>query len=293
MLVPASRFAMVAALLTFLAPAAPRTVSQHVDPDATDDDAWVTRALADPASDRGWGQSCQDDWGDNRVSVCEVREFPYPTNAPVAFDGGPNSGASVIGWDRNEVRVLYRVRARARSLDDAKALARSIRLERSGGWLRATGPATTEDAWWAVEARLWVPHASDVGLKAMNGPLSVRDVHGAMDVATVNGPLALIRLGGAVVAHTQNGPLHVELAGARWDGTGLDASTTNGPVNLELPRDYSAKIETGTLNGPSTIEYAPSRRGARLRGHVTTSLGSGGAPVRVVTDNGPYRITAR
>jgi hypothetical protein len=101
-----------------------------------------------------------------------------------------------------------------------------------------------------------------------------------------------VDLGGAIQARVQNGPLHVALAGSRWDGAGLDAEAQNGPVNLVLRADYSARLVTGTINGPSAFDYALE---TRVRGHdwITTTLGKGGPPVRVVTNNGPFHIARR
>src|SRR5262245_3992510 len=75
------------------------------------DDAWAEQALAHPERDRGWCQNCQQGWqGDHRVAHCEVREFSYPrTRGPIGINGGENSGMTVMGWDRDSVRVLYRV----------------------------------------------------------------------------------------------------------------------------------------------------------------------------------------
>jgi DUF4097 and DUF4098 domain-containing protein YvlB len=83
----------------------------------------------------------------------------------------------------------------------------------------------------------------------------------------------------------------VELEGRGWEGAGLDAETVNGPVHLAVPEGYSARIETGTVNGPIDIDFPltvtlqPGRRR-----QFTTVLGSGGAPIRVVTTNGPLTV---
>jgi hypothetical protein len=66
--------------------------------------------------------------------------------------------------------------------------------------------------------------------------------------------MSLVDLGGAVEARVQNGPLHVALSGSRWDGAGLDAEAQNGPLTLALPADYSARLTTGSINGPRTID---------------------------------------
>lgn len=67
-------------------------------------------------------------------------------------------------------------------------------------------------------------------LDTHNGPIAVRAVTGRMTLQADNGPVSLDGVGGDVPARTINGPLHVVLTGARWDGAGLDAETTNGPV---------------------------------------------------------------
>lgn len=257
------------------------------------DDDWIEGALANPESDRGWDQSCGDDWNDGREAYCVVREFPYTANGdPIAIDGGENGGIEVKGWDRPVVRVLYRVKARARAEERAKEIAESIDVVREGGKLRPDGPKSNNREWWSVEFKIWVPRSSDLWLHTLNGPLGVQSVRGTMDLETTNGPLSLVNLSGAVEARATNGPLHVELEGTRWQGAGLDASTENGPVNFVLPRKYSARVETGTINGPRTIEYALTLQ--RLtQGHMILTLGSGGPPVRVVTDNGPFYMAAR
>ena len=266
------------------------------DPDwSTDhlDDAWAERALAHPELDEGWCQLSHNNDSDHRVVHCEVREFSYPlVRKPVAIDGGENSGMTVMGWNRDHVRILYRVMTRARTEERVRALAAEVQLELAKGWLRPDGPSVTpRGESWMVEVKAWVPRASDLALSTQNGPLGVRDVHGRMDLSSVNGPVSLVDLGGAVQARIQNGPLHVALAGSRWDGAGLDAEAENGPLNLELPADYSARFETGTINGPQGMDY-PIESNHR-RGWITTTLGKGGPPVRVVTHNGPFQITER
>jgi hypothetical protein len=226
------------------------------------------------------------------VAHCEVREFSYPrTKRPVAINGGDNGGMTVMGWDRDEVRVIYRVMTRARTEERARALAADIQLELTNGWLRPAGPEDPGSEWWSIEVKAWVPRASDLALSTHNGPLGVRDVHGRMDLNSINGPVSLVDLGGAVQARVQNGPLHVALAGSRWDGAGLDAEAENGPLNLVLSPQYSARLVTGTIHGPRTFDYAieANRRGA----WVSTTLGKGGPPVRVVTTNGPFHMGER
>ena len=257
------------------------------------DDAWVERALAEPERDQGWNQSCSNEWSDGRIPHCAVRSFSFPLNRKIiAINGGHNGGMSVMGWDRDSVRILYRVMTRANTEERARALAEEIQLELTKGWLRPDGPPeASRTEWWSVEIKAWVPRASDLALQVHNGPVSVRDVRGTMDLNSTNGPVSLVDLAGAVQAHVQNGPLHVALSGSRWDGAGLDAEAVNGPLTLELPADYSARLVTGTISGPRAFDYAIERGGRQS--WITTTLGKGGPMVRVVTTNGPFHIGER
>ena len=283
--------ALSAAVSNLVIPAA--SSAGDADGKYQDEDEWVKRALERPDLDKGWVQSCDDDWGDGRDTYCVVRELPYTIDGdPIAIDGGQNGGMSITGWDRPTARVLYRVKARAYGKDRARALAEAIRVEHTRGKIRSAGPPTSSREWWSTEIRAWVPRSSDLWLRTLNGPLGITSVRGTMDILSVNGPVSLVDLAGAVQARVENGPLHVELQGSKWDGAGLDASAQNGPVNFVLPERYSARLTTGTIQGPKTIHYALDWDSGP-HAHIVTRLGSGGPPVRVVTHNGPFRMVAR
>jgi DUF4097 and DUF4098 domain-containing protein YvlB len=139
-----------------------------------------------------------------------------------------------------------------------------------------------------------VPRNSDLDLRTLNGPLSIRNVRGRISARTTNGPLALTDVAGDVDAQSSNGPLAVRLSGSRWEGAGLVAETSNGPVSLILPEDYNARLEAGTTNGPVDSDL-PMQRDAsgRRSAHINATLGNGGPPVSVKTTNGPITIKRR
>jgi len=93
------------------------------------------------------------------------------------------------------------------------------------------------------------------------------------------------RVGGDLKGRTQNGGLQIELGGSRWEGTGLDVETQNGGVRLNLPANYSAELETGTVHGRVEIDFPVVIHSGRQR-VFTTTLGSGGPKVRAMTTNG-------
>lgn len=248
-------------------------------------------------SDDEWLENCRDgrwgDWG-SRARHCEIRETGMkPTGRPLTIDPGMNGGVEIIGWNSDSIAVTARIQVNARTMDDADAIARDIKIEVSGGTVRATGgggPLGRHQNW-SVGFVVMVPRRTDLTLSTQNGPLSVDDVAGRMDLSTQNGPLSLSGVGGDVHARAQNGPLTIELMGARWEGTGLDAETMNGPADLRIPENYNAKIEFGTVNGPMDVGFPMTvTLSGRIRDRINTTLGSGGPPIRVVTTNGPMTV---
>jgi hypothetical protein len=252
-------------------------------------------SLESQRSNESWLRSCRaGSWRENRAKYCEVRETGFKaTGRALTIDPAMNGGVEVIGWDEDSVAVTMRIQVSAETEGDAAEVARGIRIEAGTGTVRAVGPrmGRYDAGGWSVSFIVSVPRRTDLSIETQNGPLSVRDVTGRMDLSTHNGPLALLGVGGEVHARAQNGPLEVALTGARWDGAGLDAETMNGPADLEIPDGYNAQIEFGTVNGPMHVGFPITvTLSGRVRDRISTKLGDGGAPVRVVTTNGPMTV---
>lgn len=253
-------------------------------------------ALLAQESDDEWLENCRDGWGDwgSRARHCEIRETGMKaTGRPLTIDPGMNGGVEIIGWNSDSIAVTARIQVNARSTEDADAIARDIKIEVSGATVRAIGgraPLGRRQNW-SVSFVVMVPRRTDLTLSTQNGPLSVDDVAGHMELSTQNGPLSLSGVGGDVHARAQNGPLMIDLIGARWEGAGLDAETMNGPADLRIPENYNAKIEFGTVNGPMDVGFPMTvTLSGRIRDRISTTLGNGGPPIRVVTTNGPMTV---
>src|SRR6185503_12356817 len=139
-----------------------------------------------------------------------------------------------------------------------------------------------KDHMWVVSYEVFVPRRVDLSLETHNGGISVADVNGKIDFTALNGGVVLKRVGGAVKGSTTNGGLVVELSGDRWDGETLDVSTTNGGVIMSVPENYSAHVETGTVNGSVNTDFPVTVQG-KITKQLALNLGSGGATVRAMT----------
>jgi len=235
---------------------------------------------------------CRDRGDHDRGWFCEVRELTMAPRGALTVDASPNGGVSVEGWDRNEIYILARVSAQAETDGEARELASEVRVQMDGNSLDSEGPRTGRHESWSVSYRVSAPRRMDLSLESTNGGISVTDVSGNIQFETTNGGVHLTDVAGDVQGHTTNGGLHVELAGSSWQGSGLDVSTTNGGVTLQVPDGYNGHLEAGTTNGGMSFDFPVTVQG-RINRRVSVDLGSGGAPIRVRTTNGGVSVKRR
>lgn len=251
-------------------------------------------AGAQQASREDW---CRDQsWGRDRQGVCEVREMTVAGGAnELKVDAAPNGGIRVQGSSRGDILVLARVVATAETESRAREVASAVRIEATPYQVQARGPDLTGRESWHVSYRLEVPTQTSLSLNTTNGGISITDVEGKLEFQTVNGGVKLSGLAGEVRGRTNNGGVDVELDGATWRGEGLDVQTNNGGVRLRIPENYSARLESGTVNGGFSIDLPGVVQGGQGRRdrEVTADLGGGGPLIRVRTSNGGVKISKR
>jgi len=63
-------------------------------------------------------------------------------------------------------------------------------------------------------------------------------------------------------------------------------------VRLRIPDNYSAHLETGTVNGGVNIDY-PMTAQQRSGHSISADIGGGGPTLRVTTSNGGVRVTRK
>lgn len=239
-------------------------------------------------------------WSDgDRVSFREVRELTAPAGGTINVDGRQNGGISVKGEDRSDVAIRACVQTWAATDEAARSAASAVRINTSG---TIKADSSSGDHNWSVSYELRVPRASNLNLTAHNGGISITGVRGDVEFETMNGGVFLSQDGGHFKGRTTNGGVFVKLAGNTWSGSGLSVATTNGGVNILMPANYAANIETGTVNGGFTSDIpALSVTTENIKGdewgrqrekRIATSINGGGAPIKITTTNGGVRISS-
>lgn len=235
--------------------------------------------------------NCRHGWSSDNERFCEMRSMtlPVPSGA-LAIDGRQNGGITVVGGDVSDVRVEALVQTTATSAQAAEELAKQVRIVTDGGRIRAEGPASGSDASWSVSYNVTLPRRSNLDLRARNGGIRIDDVTGQVRFATTNGGIRLANIGGDVRGETTNGGVYVDLTGSSYQGAGLDVTTTNGGVVLNVPASYSAQLETGTVNGGISTDIPVTVEGENVGRTINAKLGHGGALIHVATHNGGVRV---
>jgi hypothetical protein len=243
----------------------------------------VTAQERTECDDQWWG------WRGPNAHVCEVRTITVPAGGALSVDAGQNGSIRVTGENRRDVQVRATVHAWATDDAEAERIASSVNV-RSDGVLRAEGPDQRGRSGWSVNYEVVAPRDIDLKLETHNGSIAVAAVRGDLTFEAQNGSLKLDGVAGNVRGRTTNGGVEAELTGRTWEGTGLDLETTNGAVRLRIPEGYSARLETGTVNGGIDIDFPVTVTG-RLGREFSTTLGSGGPLVRAERTNGQVRIS--
>jgi DUF4097 and DUF4098 domain-containing protein YvlB len=255
----------------------------------------ASAALAQTDNSR-YSLACRDEDNynnDSRARHCQIKEQTLPaTGGTLNVDGSKNGGISVKGWERNEVLLRYRLQTHAPTQAQADALASQIRVTTTGGQIRAEGPEQNSEGRWDVGYELFVPRQTNLSLQTRNGGISLSGVRGRINFDAQNGGVSLKSLGGNVTGATVNGGLHVELTGSNWEGEGLNVRTMNGGLSISVPENYSAHLETGTVNGGLDVNSSIAEVTRKTK-QLSLDLGSGGTNLRIHTTNGGVSIKRR
>lgn len=233
----------------------------------------------------------RNSYTDDRETYSEVREFTVPAvGTPLTVDAAPNGGIKVAGESRGDIHVAACVTATSETIDAARALAQRVDVGATVERVAAEGPRNLgRRENWHVSYRIAVPNRTSLSLTSSNGGIEIADVDGQIAFRTVNGGVKLSRLAGHVRGRTSNGGVSVDLEGTTWNGEGLDVETNNGGVSMSIPSNYSARLETGTVNGRMNIDFPVTVQG-RIGRSIETQLGSGGPLLKVRTSNGGVNI---
>jgi len=132
-----------------------------------------------------------------------------------------------------------------------------------------------------------VPEGVEFVAKTVNGDVEIAELRSDVRASTVNGSVE-VETTGFAHARTVNGS--IEALMGTIDPEGMDFSTVNGSILLDIPDDLDADIDASWVNGG--LETAPgiSLVGRIAKRSADARMGAGGPEIELKTVNGSIRI---
>lgn len=226
-----------------------------------------------------------------------------------------NGSIRVETWDRSEVRVVAKKKARADSASEARELLSEteIRVDSGSGKVKIEADTPrTRSGWFgdsgsvSVSFQLTIPNDAELIANSHNGGIEVRDIGGEARVETHNGSIKIDgvdgpleansnngtinarNIKGAVRAETTNGSIKAEITTDTLDDD-VVMSTTNGSVELRLEPGVSASVYARTRNGSVSSDFAGGSQDRRKR-TLDQDINGGGPRIEIESTNGSIRI---
>ena len=217
-----------------------------------------------------------------------------------------NGHINIRSWDQPRIQVHAVKRVESRDSDLAKKAMAALKIEpnvsadavridtiyprQNGGgffdWLAGSNVSMN------VVYDVNVPRSMNLTIDDTNGAIEIADVHGSHHVSTTNGHIELSRCGGDVDAETTNGGIKAELNEVT-PGKSIKLETTNGRITVSVPKSIAMRVDASTTNGSVNTDLPVTTTEMRHHALRGTINGGGNAEMRLRTTNGSINIEAR
>ena len=206
------------------------------------------------------------------------------------IEGSKNGGVRVSGWDKKEIWIKACIQSKGKNEEEARKVASTISISTSGGTIKAVSPySTAEDVPYSINYDIKIPKNLNLKITTLNGGINISGVESLIDFNVDNGGAVLSQLAGNVSGKINNGSMTIKLAGKQWNGDGIDARIGNGNILFLVPKDYSARLETGTRWG-TLISAIGNVKQSLKENNLNLDIGSGGTTLKVLTESGNVQI---
>ena len=197
--------------------------------------------------------------------------------------------------DGTEIEVRAERSAKAVSDEAARELLDRIEMREEVGADRVrvevrpprmSGPAGHEFKW-----TVRIPKGVSVDLRTVNGGIRMTGLDAEVRVRSTNGGVSGVGLMATDLdASVTNGGVDIELARTITGGS-FDLEAVNGGVTINLPEDSRADITGRSVNGGISTSGLPlDTVGEQTRRRLDAKLNGGGARISLETVNGGVRI---
>jgi DUF4097 and DUF4098 domain-containing protein YvlB len=131
--------------------------------------------------------------------------------------------------------------------------------------------------------------AGDMKLETSGGNITIGNVEGAVDVETSGGDIRLGEVRGRVHAETSGGNVRVKVTGAN---EGIHAETSGGNIEVMIGKNVGAELDAATSGGEVECEIPVTVKGKISESRIRGTVNGGGKMIYAHTSGGNVRIKA-
>lgn len=221
-----------------------------------------------------------------------------------------NGTVDVSNGDADE--VVVEVTRRASGFDPQSAERNLehilVTMEERDGKIRVvvkrSGPSMGNSG---ASVAIAAPRKAKLSLSTSNGPITCEGMQGRMAARTSNARIKVFEGQGTIAATTSNGAIDIEAAGAeveartsnariRFEGTLAgkenEFKSSNGGIEISLPRDSSFLLDSSTSNARIDCEFEVKKERSSRKRHLVGTVGDHPAyKLKLATSNAPIRIS--
>ncbi len=264
-------------------------------------------------------------WSD-RAECEETFRLDAPPGGSIKIYNA-NGKTRVIGEDRDDIEVTAAKHARAESTEAAERLLEQIRVSANtvgetleleveipkkwnrhgNAHIQVRLPRELRVSVTAANGKLCLEGMRGaVRARSSNGSVHVNDVIGDVEVITSNAKVSCTCTCGRLTARSSNGKIELGehrgsidattsngLIRATLDelgGEGVQLTTSNGRIVLELPEEVDAELDMRVDNGVIRYDRELTNQTRNSNGHVRGRLGRGGSLIKLRTSNGTISL---
>ncbi len=241
----------------------------------------------------------------------ETKRFPF--GGRVTIYGAPQGSLTIEAWPRGEVEITADIELTADTEEELSQLAavNTFHLDDDVNHLRVLTVGTHDRKYmkriarnfpkkllaaaWKIDYRIRVPAQTDLEINAGNGPLTIKDVEGAIRLnAGESEQATLVLTGGDVEATLAGGEVNLNIPTRGWRGRGLSLRLARGDINLSLPSGFNGYINAEVLAAGRILnehpELKPAERTTPTERVLRGQSGAGGANISLTAGSGTIRI---
>ncbi|HEY3249807.1 MAG TPA: hypothetical protein VGK25_01685 [Ignavibacteria bacterium] len=130
----------------------------------------------------------------------------------------------------------------------------------------------------------------NIDASTAGGNITVESFEGNVNVSTMGGHVTLTGSNGKVDASTAGGNINVDYSGKNL---GMELSTMGGNITANLPSDFDADAEIGTLAGRINCDFAEVENKNKVTNHLKAKFNSGGELFKCTTSAGNIVIVKK